>query len=102
MNCETAESDLPLMQAERTEDCREPQSLLNVNAAYSCALLPRTRIIIEIGPQSGIIQTCPHTESCTAALWYVRISVGSVAFAIRWNIIGSDVIAIVVNSFLVP
>jgi hypothetical protein len=56
MECKTAESDLPLIQAERTEDGEEPPPLLHFNAAQGCAPSSRTQITIEIGPQSGTIQ----------------------------------------------
>jgi len=56
MECKTAESDLPLIQAERTEKGEEPPPLLHFNAAQGCAPSPRTQITIEIGPQSGTIQ----------------------------------------------
>jgi hypothetical protein len=56
MDCNTAESDLPLTQAERTEDGEEPPLLLHFNAACGCVLSPRTQITIEIGPQPGTIQ----------------------------------------------
>ena len=86
MDCKKAESDLPLMQAERTEDGEEPPLLLHFNAACRRAFSPRTRTTTKIGPQSGTIQTYPYTESRTAALWDDRAPVGSVVFAIRWNI----------------
>jgi hypothetical protein len=63
MNCETAESDPPLAQAERTGDGEEPPPLLCFDAACGCALSPRTRITTEIGPQSGTIQAYSYTES---------------------------------------
>jgi hypothetical protein len=86
MDCKTAESDLPLTQAERTGDGEEPPPLLHFNAARGCTFSPRTQITIEIGPQSGIISSYLYTEPCTAALWDDRAPVGSVALAIRWNI----------------
>ena len=82
MDCKTAESDLPLTQAERMGDGEEPPPLPRFNVAYGCALSPRTRITTEIGPQSGTIQSCSYTESCTAALWDDRAPAGSVVFAI--------------------
>ena len=91
MNCETAESDPPLAQAERTGDGEEPPLLLHVkvrcfNAACESALSARTRITAEIGPQSGAIPSYSYIEPCTAALWDEHGPAGSTVFATRWNI----------------
>ena len=86
MDCETAESDLPLMQAEQMGDGEEPPPLLPFNATYGCALSSRTRITTEIGPQSGTIPPYSYTESCTAARWDDHAPMDSAVPAIRWNI----------------
>ena len=62
MECKTAESDLPLIQAERTEDGEEPPQLLHFNAARGCAPSSRTQITIEIGPRSGTIPSYSYTK----------------------------------------
>jgi hypothetical protein len=85
MECKTAESDLPLIQAERTEDGEEPPPLLHFNAAWGCAPSSRTQITIEIGPQSETIQSYSYTEPRTAVLWDDRVPMGSAVPAIRWN-----------------
>jgi len=72
MDCNTAESDLPLTQAERTGDGEEPPPLLHFNAACGCAPSPRTRITTESrsrfkaqsGPQSAFR---PNTVRFSAA-----------------------------------
>ncbi len=86
MSCGTAESDLPLTQAERTGDGEEPPPLLHLNGACGCAPSPRTRITTEIGPQSGTIQPYSYTAPCTAALWNDHAPMDSAVLAIRWNI----------------
>jgi len=85
MECKTAESDLPLIQAERTEDGEEPPPLLHLNAAWGCAPSSRTQITTEIGPQSGTIQSYSYTEPRTAVLWDDRVPMGSAVLAIRWD-----------------
>jgi hypothetical protein len=85
MECKTAESDLPLIQAERTEEGEEPPPLLHFNAARGCAPSPRTQITIEIGPQSGTIPSYSYTEPRTAVLWDDRVPMGSAVLAIRCN-----------------
>jgi hypothetical protein len=85
MECKTAESDLPLIQAERTEEGEEPPPLLHFNSAWGCAPSSRTQITIEIGPQSGTIPSYSYTEPRTAVLWDDRVPMGSAVLAIRWN-----------------
>jgi hypothetical protein len=63
MDCKKAEADLPL-------------TLFHFNGASGCALSPCTRIIAEMGPQSGTIQSNRHTEPCTATLWDDRVPRG--------------------------
>jgi hypothetical protein len=63
MDCKTAEADLPL-------------TLFHFNAAYRCALSPCIRIIAEVGPQLGTIQSNRVLSHAQQTLWDDRVPRG--------------------------